>query len=644
MLNRLKDVARQRPWVPDHGGLLLRQARRRNARGGYSDFDHLRAAAHWLCAAQDCQTDGGFCGRYRLDRGWTSSYPETTGYLIPTLLALDKLLPGTGYAARAARAVDFLTRIQLDCGGFPGMEIADNTKEPSPFNTAQILSGLTAWHKTTGDSRAFAAAEGAAQWLMRVQDGDGAFRKHTYLDLETTYTAHLSSWLAEWGTHAGDEASLAAAGRHLDWVLGQVGPDGWIAKMGFGKEQLAADEAFTHTIAYTLAGILTTSLLTGREDGIAAATRGAEALLRLMELKGTLPGVISHWQARSDSICLTGNAQTALIWFKLHRHAPNLRFVNGALKAIDAVKAAQPMTGQNPGITGGIAGSDPVGGPYIPNALPNWAAKFFIDALLEKQAVLHDLTRAQHRDAVELESFEPTHAARRAGANVHIVILTRADFSGLPALLDAIGKGGRVTVVSERARRGQRFDGLARLARPASPVGAACRERGVALVETGPFERPDAIAAVKALAPDLGIAAGAPILRKGLLDCFRLGVVNAHDAMLPVCRGPDAAEWAVLEGVGAGCSVHLIDEGIGTGPLLARRAFDICQCRDRRALHAAVDRARLELLAEVVAGIIESGALPEIQHPPEPPGPQHFRLHGELAAVADRMLEAQALT
>ena len=668
MLERLKGVARQRPWIPDHSTVLLRQNfdRERNARGGYSDFDQLRAAARWLCSAQDSQGDGGVAGRYRLDRGWTSSYPETTGYLIPTFLALDKALPGAGYAARAGRAVDFLTRIQLDSGAFPGREIAENSEEPSPFNTGQILNGLTAWHRATGDGHVHEAAERAAHWLVGAQDPDGAFRKHTYLGLETTYTAHLTCWLAEWGEYASDEACLKAAARHLDWVLRHARPNGWIEKMGFDAASQKADQAFTHTIAYTLMGVLATSVVLKREDGIALVERGAEALLRLIELKRRLPGIVSNWQARSESSCLTGNAQAALIWFRLHRMKPNLRFVNGALKAIDIVKAAQPIGGRNAGISGGIPGSDPIGGPYIPNALPNWAAKFFIDALLEKRAVLHDLTRA-HAVGPQMESIalKPA-AAKQAASGLHTVFLTRAGSRRVPAMLKAMGDvpWGRITVVAGRdnplpslVRLEERLrkDGLRWLIRRFRHDGARkrhgaaredslpefCRARGIALIETGPLDRPEAGATLRALSPDLGIVAGGPILPKNLIACFRLGILNSHMALLPPYRGVSVAEWAALEGATAGCSVHLIDEGIDTGPLLARRTLDVSDCRGVPALRAAIDAAQIALLGDVVKATLQSGALPEARKPPEPEGPQYYRMHRELAGVLHRRLDAQ---
>src|SRR5689334_17730185 len=74
-------------WMPENARLALSSAfaKDANERAGYSDDDHLRAAAEWLVRAQDASPSGGISGRYLVGRGWTSAYPETTGYTIPTL-------------------------------------------------------------------------------------------------------------------------------------------------------------------------------------------------------------------------------------------------------------------------------------------------------------------------------------------------------------------------------------------------------------------------------------------------------------------------------------------------------------------------------------------------------------------------------
>lgn len=402
-MNNMKSIARDakravgnmlhaRLTEPGHRQFYLAQIadHGRNAAMGYGDEDHLRAAATWLQAAQDSQNDGGFSGRYKLDKGWTSSYPETTGYIIPTCLKLAKRLNAPEWQDRAAKAMDFLLALQLDNGAFPGGEVAENTDAPSPFNTAQILNGLNIWGATQADAKAVEAAARAAAWLISVQDDDGAFRQHFYYNRPSAYSAHLSCWLAQYGVMFDDRAARDGAEKHLDWTLALQDKDtGFFARSGFFEADHENGTAVTHTIAYTIWGVLLNGLLLGREDAVDAAQLAATKIMERLEILKFLPGRFnSRWRIDERAQCLTGNAQMALIWLRLYDERGDLRFVNAACRALDQVKQAQPMDNPNPGLHGGIAGSYPVWGSYIFHGLPNWAAKFFIDALLHKEQVL----------------------------------------------------------------------------------------------------------------------------------------------------------------------------------------------------------------------------------------------------------------
>lgn len=346
----------------------------------------LVAAAEWLAVAQDANEDGGVSGRFSLRTGWSSSYPETTGYIIPTFLALGEEL-NPEFVTRAHRCAEFLLDLQLAEGGFPGGEVDENRTRPSVFNTAQIVNGLLAWHIYSKDQRAADAVVRAADWLVKQQDADGAWRKHVHKHV-TTYTTHASCWLAEAARHFGVDRWADSAERHLNWALTHTDSGtGWIDGAGFSDVDHARRTAVTHTVAYTIWGILHSSLLLDRKDATQVARRAANGVMGLLESSGWLPGEIDHrWRgARSDYACLTGNAQMALIWFRLAALDGRSDFENAGLKALRLVKAAQPMTVTEPGIHGGIPGSEPIWGAYNYMALPNWAAKFYIDALLAER-------------------------------------------------------------------------------------------------------------------------------------------------------------------------------------------------------------------------------------------------------------------
>ncbi len=198
MLQRLRATGL---WWPTSAAFLVRSAFRGRTDLVPSDADALRAATDWVGRAQDATHDGGIAGRYALAKGWTSSYPETTGYAVPTLLALATALDDERYHARAARCVDFLLSVQLPDGAFPAGDVAENRTRPSLFNSAQIVHGLQCWHQATGESCALDAMVKAARWICDVQDADGAWRAHFYHGLACTYSAHAACWLAELGAY-----------------------------------------------------------------------------------------------------------------------------------------------------------------------------------------------------------------------------------------------------------------------------------------------------------------------------------------------------------------------------------------------------------------------------------------------------------
>jgi folate-dependent phosphoribosylglycinamide formyltransferase PurN len=82
---------------------------------------------------------------------------------------------------------------------------------------------------------------------------------------------------------------------------------------------------------------------------------------------------------------------------------------------------------------------------------------------------------------------------------------------------------------------------------------------------------PDAVEAISRLEPDVVIQYNAGILRRQVFETARIGTLNLHRGIAPLIKGPSSMYWALwerkLEWMGA--TVHYIDEGIDTGPVLA---------------------------------------------------------------------------
>ncbi len=111
--------------------------------------------------------------------------------------------------------------------------------------------------------------------------------------------------------------------------------------------------------------------------------KAARAVAGVQRADGWLAGTYGEsWSSEASYCCLTGVAQMSLNWTRLDQEtgAANLR--ENARRAIGFVKGWQDLDDDDPIVRGAIAGSAPIWGRYSMFEFPNWAAKFFADALV----------------------------------------------------------------------------------------------------------------------------------------------------------------------------------------------------------------------------------------------------------------------
>lgn len=108
------------------------------------------------------------------------------------------------------------------------------------------------------------------------------------------------------------------------------------------------------------------------------------------------------------------------------------------------------------------------------------------------------------------------------------------------------------------------------------------------------------------LAPDWIVCAGfMRILGAEIVDAFPGRIVNTHPALLPSFPGAHGVRDALAYGVKVtGCTVHLIDHGVDTGPILAQRAVEIRPDDDEASLHERIKTVERELLVQTLAGLV----------------------------------------
>lgn len=228
LLKQAKDLFNARFYLPSHFQLGVRDYF--DLRAPQTELQpnsvHIAAAMAWLCAAQDGTADGGVSARYRLDRGWAPSYPETTGYIIPTFFAHAKRLGDEQFHTRALRMTDWLLPLQLESGAFPGHDVG-KAPQPIVFNTGQIMLGLLSAFHETQQHKYLRAAMRAGDWLVAIQEPNGSWLKHTYLNRVHTYHTRVAWPLLELWVATGHERYRETAIKNLDWALGNQLPNGW---------------------------------------------------------------------------------------------------------------------------------------------------------------------------------------------------------------------------------------------------------------------------------------------------------------------------------------------------------------------------------------------------------------------------------
>lgn len=109
--------------------------------------------------------------------------------------------------------------------------------------------------------------------------------------------------------------------------------------------------------------------------------------------------------------------------------------------------------------------------------------------------------------------------------------------------------------------------------------------------------------------PDLVVSAGfMKILGAQFLSRFLGRVVNTHPALLPAFPGAHAVPDALAYGVRVtGCTVHLVDAGMDTGPILAQEAIPVLDGDDEASLHERIKVVERRLLVDVLAAMATRG-------------------------------------
>ncbi len=355
-----------------------------------TDEVHLERTVAWIARAQDATPDDGVSrgndllpsSKSNAD-GWQPSYPETTGYIIPTMMDVAAYAGDETFLDRAKRMGEWELAIQRDDGAVHAGNIG-KPAAPAVFDTGQVLRGYLALYKETKDERYKHAATRAISWIAKQEHHkEGRYITGNPSSVDqymTTYMVYALAPVGAWGVALSNKEWIALARRSALATMAVQEENGWFNNSDFWE----AERPLLHTIGYTIDGLFDIGVLLGEEKFVNGAKLALDGVLEQMDADGHIPGRLDRdWKAAAHFECLTGIAQVGVTAMKVYQRSGESSYKEKASRAKEFLKTCQNNFDEKLG--GGIGamwGSWPISGEYQSYQSLNWAAKYFADLLL----------------------------------------------------------------------------------------------------------------------------------------------------------------------------------------------------------------------------------------------------------------------
>ncbi|MBR9922018.1 MAG: terpene cyclase/mutase family protein [Bacteroidetes bacterium] len=335
---------------------------------------HQTAALKWLKKSfevHDFAGSAAFYSRFRHPfKGWAPPYPETSGYLLETLLKHQGEADWIEEALR--KTTQWLCSIQMPSGAFPALYA--NSGKASVFNSGMILFGLAAMQELSLNPQQKEAIQKGGNWIINQLTPDGFWEEN---NSPTYYSRVLWALLrcAEWLDLPKEKLQHS-----LEKYLDRASTYYTFEKWGFQ----ASDRAFTHTIAYTLRGFWEAGFLLNNVRATSLTEGALERLSESLKTKEIAGRYDLHWNGEHRFQCLPGNFQLATLLLRAGKKRQREDFRESGKVLLDNSLKFQ-KTDPKKETCGGLPGSFPIYGSYMRFKYPNWGPKFLLDAVWEYQ-------------------------------------------------------------------------------------------------------------------------------------------------------------------------------------------------------------------------------------------------------------------
>lgn len=187
-------------------------------------------------------------------------------------------------------------------------------------------------------------------------------------------------------------------------------------------------------------------------------------------------------------------------------------------------------------------------------------------------------------------------------------------------------------------------DGFAKFAEAhgfmTTSVTKLAKQEDIPCLVVNNFNSDSVIDFLKGTESRVGVFSGGGLIRSGLIS--RLKILNCHMGILPQYRGHFPWVWAILnkDFNNIGLTVHAIDSGVDTGPILDVRFVDISKCASTREIRSLLEYSMTNFLVEGLLKLASSGQKEDVfEAQVISDGLQYFMPHPQLVILANKILK-----
>lgn len=175
-----------------------------------------------------------------------------------------------------------------------------------------------------------------------------------------------------------------------------------------------------------------------------------------------------------------------------------------------------------------------------------------------------------------------------------------------------------------------------------SSLKSLCGANNISFIKTDGPNSKETISFVTKLEPEIILSIGSVILKDEFIGLPKKGVLNVHMGILPEYRGIGVTEWPILdsdslETINVGVTLHFIERGVDTGPILLKKTISLKGLKDINDLESKYPPLMVDAMHEGIKMIRDNKQSQMIQSSSE--GKQFFYLHNRLKEKAENKLK-----